>query len=238
MNKHKIFSILLFLAGEALIVICFFYFGRNLDSNILMLNIIVSSIIFFLFFIDILFPFVDFKDKSQKTVGSLGIFWFYRGFYMLVAIAAMAFFNIVKSADFNTQIIIQGIIFFVLCLGLFFAFFSSQNVKQVFDVENQNRNRLDEMIIVTKDAIMKLGKEKNIPDAVITRMETLQNNLRFISPCNTQNAFELETSFIDEIKAVQNCFFETPVNGDKLMEHIQNCERIYIERKQNYSNQD
>ena len=236
MKTQKIFSILLFLIGEILIVICFLYFGRNLGSDLLSLNIVVSTIIFSLFFLDIFFPLVDFKAKGQKTVGSLGILWFFRGGYMLLAIGAMLFFNLNKPVDFGSQVIIHGIIFFVLCIGLYFAFFASEKVGEVNTAESKIRGHLEEMIQATREVRVKLGQLQNIPETLLNRMEALQDNLRFISPCNTQNAVELETDFINEIKAVQNCFFDIPINDDKLIGHIQNCERIYTERKQFYSN--
>ena len=64
MNAKKIFSLLLALFGEALIIFCFLHFGKNVQTEILTLNIIVSTIIYCLVFVDVIFPWVNLKDKS------------------------------------------------------------------------------------------------------------------------------------------------------------------------------
>ena len=128
MNAKKIFSLLLVLFGEALLILCFLHFGRNVQAEILTLNIVVSSIIYCLLFIDIIVPWVNFKDKSQKTIGSIGLRWFFTFFYMLLAIGAMVVFNSVKPIHFTNQIIIQRILFFLILLGFFMACCSSDRV--------------------------------------------------------------------------------------------------------------
>jgi len=236
MNTKKTFSILLLLAGEALLIICFLYFGRNLEAKLLTLNIIVSSIIYSLFFIDILFPMVDRKDESHKTIGSLGIRWFTTLLYVLFAIGAMVNFNVVKPIDINSQILIHGILFFLLCLGLYFAFSASVKVHEVFIEEKQMRSHLEEMKKMTKDVQNKFALMKDIPADTLKRITALQEDLRYLTPSNNRDAIELETNFLNEMKAVRNCLFEMPTNYNKIIENIQNCERIYKERKQTYSN--
>jgi hypothetical protein len=235
MDPKKIFTLLLLAAGEVLIIICFLYFGRNLDTNILTLNIIVTTIIYALFNIDILFPMVDFKDKSQRIIGSLGIRWFFTILYSLFAIGAMVFFNKDKPIDFNIQIIIQGILFFLLLLGFLLAFSASAKVNEVYVEETINRSHLEDMKKATKEVILKLDKLKDTPVDVIIRTSALFENLRFISPSNNQEASDLESNYLKEIKEVHDCLFVIPLNHEKIIENIQNCERTYKERKQIYS---
>ncbi len=236
MNTQRIFSYLLLLAGEALIIICFLYFGNNLDTNILALNIIVSSIMYSLLFIDILFPTVDFRDNSQRTIGSIGLRWFFTFFYILSAIGVMVVFNIIKPIDINSQIIIQCILVFLLLFGMYFSITSSHKVPEVFMEEKLNRSRLEEMKKATNDVLLKLDRIKAKPQDLISRLTSLKENLRFVSPCNNNDAFELEKTFIAEMKTVQDCLLEIPINYDRIIENIQNCERTYNERKQIFSN--
>ncbi len=56
MNAKKIFSLLLVIFGEAILILCFLHFGRNVQTEILTLNIVVSSLIYCLLFIDIIVP--------------------------------------------------------------------------------------------------------------------------------------------------------------------------------------
>jgi hypothetical protein len=41
MNAKKIFSLLLVIFGEAILILCFLHFGRNVQTEILTLNIVV-----------------------------------------------------------------------------------------------------------------------------------------------------------------------------------------------------
>ena len=77
MNKKTIFSLLIAIIGEILLIICFLQFGKKFPSDILTLNIVVSTIIYFLVFVDLLFPWINLKDKTQKQIGSIGLKWFF-----------------------------------------------------------------------------------------------------------------------------------------------------------------
>lgn len=236
MELKKIFWLLLLLIGEALIIISFLYFGKNVESEILALNIVVSSVIYGLFFIDILIPWVDFKDKSQKTIGGLGVRWFFTLLYAILAIGCMVRFNQAQPLDFNSQLIIHGILFFVLLLGFYLSFIAAEKVKQVYVEETQLRNQIDGMKKVTKELQLKLDTMQDIPSEIISRIDELQENLRFLSPCNNSSAVELEKQFIDEMRVLDLSFSETPLNPENTISHIKNCERTYNERKQVFSN--
>ena len=106
MNAKKMFSLFIALFGEALIILGFLHFGKKLESEILKLNIVISSIIYSLVFVDFIFPWVNLKDKAQKHIGSIGLRWFFTYLYLAIAIGAMVIFNTVKPIHFINQIII------------------------------------------------------------------------------------------------------------------------------------
>ena len=226
---------MLFIFGEALIIICFLYFGRNFPQNILTLNIIVSSVIYLLYFSEIILPIGNFKDRSQRTIGSIGILWFFNNLYTILAIAGMIIFNAVYAINFNTQVIIHGILLFSLFLGFYFALSASQKVHDIFTAEDQNRSRLEEMKKITGNIQIRLAQLKDVPPAVTDRITALHENLRFISPNNQKDAVDLELNFTREIRLVQDDLFEMPVNYERITVNLQNCESIYKERKQMYS---
>jgi chromosome segregation ATPase len=155
---------------------------------------------------------------------------------MLLAIGAMVVFNSVKPIHFTNQIIIQGILFFFLLLGFFMAFSTSDKVKEVYVEEKQNRDRVDEMKKATKEVQLKIDQMKNIPTDIVNKLNDLQENLRFLSPCNNSNAYELEAKFVEEMRALNGCFFDIPLNLEKINDNIQNCNRTLKERKQIFSN--
>lgn len=236
MNGKKIFSLLLVLFGEALIIFCFLHFGKNVKSEILTLNIIVSTVIYCLVFVDVIFPWVNLKDKSQKQIGSIGVRWFFTFLYLILAIGFMLFFNTAEPIHFTDQIILHCILFFLLLLGLFMAFSSSEKVREVYIEEKQNRDRIDEMRKVTKELQLKLDAMNNIPPEIITRINELHENLRYLSPSNNSDALVLESKFVEEVRILSNCFSNDPFNMEIVISNIKNCERTYKERKQVFSN--
>jgi len=228
--------VLLLLVGELLIIFCFWHFGNNLDKTVLTLDIIISSIIYLLCFIDLLFPLINLKDKSQKVVGSIGLRWFFVSFYIFFAIAAMVIFTRVIPLEIISLYLIHGILFFLLLVGLNFALEASRNVNEVYQHETQNRGRIEDMRKATKEVMLKLDRMKDIRSEVNVRVSNLYENLRFISPSDDRSAYELETNYLNELKSVQDCLFEVPYNYDKIFENIENCERTYKEGKQVLSN--
>lgn len=235
MNGKKIFSLLLVLFGEALIIFCFLHFGKNVKSEILTLNIIVSTVIYCLVFVDVIFPWVNLKDKSQKQIGSIGVRWFFTFLYLILAIGFMLFFNTAEPIHFTDQIILHCILFFLLLLGLFMAFSSSEKVREVYIEEKQNRDRIDEMRKVTKELQLKLDAMNNIPPEIIISINELQENLRYLSPSNNSDAILLEEKFVEEVRVLSDCFSDDLLNMEIVIYNIKNCERTLDERKQFFS---
>lgn len=236
MNKKTIFSLLIAIIGEILLIICFLQFGKKFPSDILILNIVVSTIIYFLVFVDLLFPWINLKDKTQKQIGSIGLKWFFSSFYMILAIGSMVYFNQVKPLEFTNQLIVHSVLFFLLLLGLLMSFSSGEKVKEIYIEEKQNRDRIDEMKRATKGLQIQLDNAHTVPVEIINRIKELQENLRYLSPSNSSDAYALEDRFLDQIKSLSNCFLEDPINMEEVTGNIKNCERTYQERKNAYSN--
>ena len=116
------------------------------------------------------------------------------------------------------------------------AFSSSDKVSEVYFEEKQNRDRIDEMKKVTKELQLKLDAMNNIPIEIINRINELQENLRYLSPSNNSDALVLESKFVEEIRMLNNCFSDNPLNIEIVISNIKNCERTYKERKQIFSN--
>jgi hypothetical protein len=235
-NTKKGLSIFLLLFGECLIIAGFLYFGKSLPSNILTLDIIISSIIYSLYFIRLVLPGYDFGGKSQKGIGSLGIKGFFLLFYTCCAIGLMLKFNADRPVDFGTQIIVHGILLFVLFLGTYFSLTASQKVHEVFTAENNNRVGLDAIIRATAEALRKVKQAENVPKDITARLSAFQDNLRFISPGNVNETANLENELLSEIGKLNDSILQHPVEYDKINRIIQTCETIYLERKQIYTN--
>jgi hypothetical protein len=235
MDTKKIVSSILYLVGIALIIICFQHFGRNLEARVNILNTVVSCFIFSLLFMNVFSPIIDLKDKSQKGIGGLGVKWFFSIGYILVAIGSMRWFNSSNAMEFNSQLIAHCIFLFLLFLGLYLSVTSSAKAEEVYVEEGLARSRVDDMKKATKDVGLRLEQLKNIQPNIFTRVSALQEQLRYLSPCNNQSALILEENYLKEMQAVRDLLYG-PFDEEKIMERIKNCEVTYRERKHNYSN--
>ena len=236
MNSKKALSVLLLIFGESLIIAGFIVLGKGLDGKILLLDIIVSSIIFNLFFGSMAFPWIDLKDKSQKAVGNIGIKMVFTLIYIFFAIAIMVYFIVDKPSHVHAQFLAQGILLFFLILGLYFGISASDKVEEVYYDEKRNRGNLDDLKSATKEVQLKLESMKTIPVGILNKVNSLQENLRFISPSNNDISLELEKKYLVEIRKMSDYLYDLSPNFEAIEESINNCERIYKERKQVYSN--
>ncbi len=236
MNTQRIVAGLLLLFGLALIIVGFIHFGQNLDTNILVLGIVVSTIIYSLYFFDFLVPWVELSDKRQKRIGAIGLRWFYTLFYSVLAITGLIVLNISYPMSFMGQLIIHGGLFFILIMGLLMSYISAEKVGSVYDQEKENSNLLDEMRLETNAVKQQIQLSSDIPSNISSRINQMVDNLRYLSPCNTTDAEVLERNFLTQMKLIRNYVMDKPLNHDKIYEAIQRCEIIYTERKNSYAN--
>jgi len=231
MSTKKIISWLLLLFGEAIIITSFILFRGTIPDNILVLNIVVSSIIYGLFFVDILVPWVDLKDKSQKRVGSLGLRWFVTWVYAIVAIAVMTGGNVVYEFTFTTQLIIQFILLFCLLLGLLGTAFASDKVEQVYEQQTINRSGMIEMSNAMRRLNEKVDEIRNFPPHFTRRIKMMEENLRFLAPSDKQEAHELEHSFVETVENMAFVISDLTINKEQIELNLKKLERLYQNRK-------
>jgi len=236
MNTKKLLWWLLLLFGEVLIISAFILFGGNLSDNILILNIIVSSLVYLLFFGGYRAPWIDLKDKSQKQIGSLGVSWKVIWFYSFFAITAMIMCNIALSFPFLVQLIIHGVLLFFLLLGVYLSIQSSDKVKDVYIQETANRSGINEMKTAVRRMKDRMNEVADLPEEFINRINTLEENLRFISPSDNEDAHDLEHSFSQTISDITFSISNFSMNKETIESNLKKLERIYQNRKQIYSN--
>jgi multisubunit Na+/H+ antiporter MnhC subunit len=236
MDTKKIFGWLLLLFGETLIVTAFILFRGNLAANILVLNIVVSSLVYFMFFAGYRVPWLNLQDKSKKQIGSLGISWKITWLYFFFAIAVMIVCNITLDLSFSTQLIMHGVLLFFLLLGVWLSSHASDKVQAVYEQETFSRNRIVEIKMAVTNLKDKMNDLSNLPESFINRINSLEENLRFISPSANQEAYNLEQQFITTINDIAFAVSNFSMNEEKIESNLKKVERIYQNRKQIYSN--
>jgi hypothetical protein len=233
---NKTISLLLFLFGEVLLIFSFIYFGQALSSDVLKLNIAVSSLIYCLFFLDLLLPWVNFNDKSQRSIGSLGLRWFSTFVYDILAIGIMFYFNFHKESAFTTQVLFHGIALFLFLLGLLFSMSSSAKVAEIYNEETKNRMGIESVKIAMR-TLQRTITLVHIDSAFSQQINQLEESIRFISPSNNMESSVLESNLVDEINSLEHYIKNTSQIDYKILrDQINKCEISIKERKQVYSN--
>lgn len=236
MEIKKTLFFLLILFGESLIILSFIYFGSTLQPEILYLNIVVTSLLYCIQLLDFIIPWVEQKDKTQKKIASIGIRWFFSFLYSIFSIGVMIIFNTKMPILFVQQLIIHSVLFFIFLFGQFLAFTSSEKAKELFYEAGDQRKDFGSMIKTSNELLLKLNSMKNIPPEVIYRINSISENLRFLSPCSNNDATILEKKLIEELNLLSKRFSEASLDFEKIDCSISDCNKIFNERKQLFSN--
>jgi hypothetical protein len=236
MNTKQIFSWLLFLFGEAILIASFVLFRGETPDNILVMNIVVSTIVYALLFFNYRAPWIDLKDKSQKQIGAIGISWFVAWFYAIAAIVVMLAANLVLGLSFTVQLIIHCVLLFFLVLGILLSLRASDKVAEIYQTETANRSGILEMKKAMRILKDKISETAGLPETFIQRVNSLEESLRFISPTDNSEAYELEYSFVETVNTVRFALNDYSLNAEQVENNLKKCERILYNRKQIYSN--
>lgn len=224
-------SVLLIILGEALLIISFLRFGKELQKEILTLNIIISSVIYLLVFADILFPWVNLKDKTQKQIGLIGVRWFFTAIYVLLSIAAMVLFNKVLEIELMDQVIIQSILFFLLLLGLYFSFSVAHKTHELYEKEKDILTSIEKMRTAINSQRLRAESNEMISSEVHNIIVDLQDNLRYLSPSNLESAHMLEQQFVEETLSLNDLLVDKEPNNERIKNKLKKCNQIFVERK-------
>lgn len=236
MNFKKIILFIAILLGEIIIIYSLTIFKGGLSNEIFYLNILVATITYILLISDFIFPWIDLNEKSQSKIGSIGVKWFFTLGYSICAVSIIVVCNFYMFYSFSIQLILHGILFFLLLLGIISNIQSSDKTKEVFNQENINRDRLNEMKIAIKNLQNKINSLSGLPENLKKRINIIEDNILFISPANTKEAHDLEELFIKKINDITFDITNFNSNENNIELSLYKCEGIFQSRKQIHSN--
>lgn len=236
MNAKNILSWLLLLFGEAIIIAVFILFRGNTPDDILVLNIVVGSLVYGLFFCNFRAPWINLQDKTQQQIGTIGISWFATWFYAIAAIGFMLAANIAFELSFTTQLIVHCVLLFFLFLWLLLSRHSGDKVREVYQQETFNSNGISEMKKAMRQMKDKMNDLSGLPVSFTSRINALEEDLRFFSPANSQESHDLERQFVGIINDIAFAITNFSMNEAAIESNLKKIERIYQNRKTVYSN--
>lgn len=229
-------SLLALLLGEAIIIVSFLLFGGNSPDNIRIMNIIVSSIIYCLFFVDVLVPWVNLKNKSQKRIGAIGLRWFVTWLYAIAAIAVMLLCNLLFKSSFELQLIIHCVLLLFLILGFTGMLHSSDKVGAIHAKENALQQNIQDIRRVMNTLNDTVSEYPQLPSQTVERIHNLHESLRYVSPSNNPEANALDKQFINTIREITVALPNYTLNKTQIESALSKAERIFQNRKSIYTN--
>ena len=131
----RFLGILILLLGQAFIVAAMLLLPHGLEQNIMILDTVVLSIIWWVFSFDLIRPIISEGDHAPE-VGSLGIRWQGQLLYAFLAIV----FGILAayySLKFEYQLLGQGGLFGILVLTWLFSLMAKKKVSEVASAETK-----------------------------------------------------------------------------------------------------
>ena len=235
MNSRRILSILFALLVQLLIIFAFLHFGRDLNTKILNLNIFISSVIFGIIYFNEIIPWINLKDESHRTLGSIGLRGIIELVYVTLSITLMITFYFINSLSYHDQLIINVCIFLLYIFGCLKVYAVSEKTNEIYFEEKKNRSGIEEMLKVTKRFESKLSENKELPQIYLQTISSILENIRYLSPSNNDESYALQKDYIEKVNQVNNSLYSKEYDLALLGEKISAIERVFRERKCEYS---
>ena len=217
------------LIGVGVIIGAFLLFGRPaLSDKVLVTDIVVSLIIYGLFFADFFIPWLDLDDKAQRKAGSLGLRWIVNWLYALLAVGVMVLGAQMEWA-FSTQLFSQIALLGLLALGYSGVLGMNDKVASVQVREETMRSPLEEL----KRCVNSLLLEHDIADVNLRqRLEALKEDLRYTSASDNPETHSLEQRILQLLGSLGTALDSQ--HDEEVLSLLNKLEKLVTERKQSY----
>lgn len=234
MNTKNLLSWIALLLGIAVIVGAFLTFMNHTSQEVLVLNLSVSLLIYALFFMDVLIPWVDWKDKSKRSIGSIGLRWAVTWGYATLAIGTMLACNLLFDIVFSVQLILHGIFLIVLILGLTGTLHASDKVAAVYEREETLQAGVKDMRQCVSVLEQQMYDCPRLASSIPEKIKQLKEELRYLSPSDNSEAAALEQQFVRMIREI-GMEMNTHPDNDRILALLDKAEYILKNRKSIYS---
>ena len=225
----RFLGILILLLGQAFIVAAMLLLPHGLEQNIMILDTVVLSIIWWVFSFDLIRPIISEGDHAQE-IGSLGIRWKGQLLYAFLAIVfgiLAAYF----SLKFEYQLLGQGGLFGILVLTWLFSLMAKRKVSEVAAAETKALDGRAQMKIAVREVQDALFDSPDAPDDIRRAIEEIESQLRYITPCSNPEALAYEQKFIQLAHEIAITLPHAKMEGESLRANVARLQRTLAQRK-------
>ncbi|MBR5595146.1 MAG: hypothetical protein IKW47_02500 [Alistipes sp.] len=235
MSLKNILSWGAFGLGYVLIICGWLLFGDRSDTSIFILNIVVSIVMYSVVFSDLLIAWNNPEDKSQRRIGNTGLRWGVTLLYVVIAFVLIVLSN-VFAWTFAVQLFAHSIAIVVLIAGYALVAHSANNIGNVTNQQSIVRSGVDMMRREAKSLHYDMLDKGDIPAELSQRVAQLVEDMRFISPANSEDARILEQRFVEIVSRARVMVSSFTLNHEELAMELSKAERTLKDRKATYSN--
>ena len=225
----RFLGILILLLGQAFIVAAMLLLPHGLEQNIMILDTVVLSIIWWVFSFDLIRPIISEGDHAPE-IGSLGIRWKGQLLYAFLAIV----FGILAayySLKFEYQLLGQGGLFGILVLTWLFSLMAKRKVSEVAAAETKALDGRAQMKIAVREVPDALFDSPDAPDDIRRAIEEIEGQLRYITPCSNPEALAYEQKFIQLAHEIAITLPHAKMEGESLRANVARLQRTLAQRK-------
>lgn len=225
----RFLGILILLLGQAFIVAAMLLLPHGLEQNIMILDTVVLSIIWWVFSFDLIRPIISEGDHAPE-IGSLGIRWKGQLLYAFLAIV----FGILAayySLKFEYQLLGQGGLFGILVLTWLFSLMAKRKVSEVAAAETKALDGRAQMKIAVREVQDALFDSPDAPDDIRRAIEEIESQLRYITPCSNPEALAYEQKFIQLAHEIAITLPHAKMEGESLRANVARLQRTLAQRK-------
>lgn len=225
----RFLGILILLLGQAFIVAAMLLLPHGLEQNIMILDTVVLSIIWWVFSFDLIRPIISEGDHAPE-IGSLGIRWKGQLLYAFLAIVfgiLAAYF----SLKFEYQLLGQGGLFGILVLTWLFSLMAKRKVSEVAAAETKALDGRAQMKIAVREVQDALFDSPDAPDDIRRAIEEIESQLRYITPCSNPEALAYEQKFIQLAHEIATTLPHAKMEGESLRANVARLQRTLAQRK-------
>lgn len=234
----NIFAILLGLFGQGLILAGFLLFCDHTPENILWLDIIVASIVYWLLATTFGLKPINLEDRTQKQVGGLGIRWYSTLMYSLFSIGYMAICGLCAMDDgqhvaFKWQLILQMLFLFLFLIGMLSTGHATKKTEEIYHKEQNIMHGKEEIKYALNDLSYTADSNPGVPSQIRASLKQISEETRYLTPSSSARALELDNRIFDvanRLRAALTSPYE--LNSQQIEYMIDQLRRDFQQRKQ------
>lgn len=232
----NLLKLLLGLFGQGLILAGFLLFRGGCPDNILWLNIVVTSVVYWLLGFSFGMAPIDMRDDAKRQVGGLGISWFSVVSYTICSIGFMAgcaaYGYGSEGVSFKWQLIVQLALVFFLLMGLLSSASASQKAAETYNREKQMTRGKSGLKYTFADLSAAADGAPGLDPAIKDRIRALSEQTRFITPCDTPEARMADERIYSLANRLRPALFQPELNGSRIESLVAELEAAMNLRRQ------